>query len=169
MKGNNKMAKLLVNLNELGIFSGCYETLWLSGDTDCDEIAQMESDLNCEVDSELDFNKYLKSIAETYESYLENEFGGTFLTYEIYSPKYYNFETDNITLVWEKENLSENQMQKLLDDKFDGLEDSELNDIETYDIYDGFNGYEIYQNMVQYYTMDGKEIYYNENGKYVTE
>ena len=60
-------------------------------------------------------------------------------------------------------------MKKLLDDKFEELDDSELWEVEMNDVYDQFCGYEIYQNMVQYYTMDGKEIYYNENGKYVTE
>ena len=167
------MAKLLVNLNELGIFSGCYETIWLNGDTDCDEIAQMESDLNCEVDSEFDFYKYLKAIAETYESYLTNEFGGTFTIDTIYSPKYYNYETDNITLLWDNENLSESEMKKLLDDKFEELDDNELWEIEMNDVYDHFCGYEIYQNMVRYYVeIDGneKDVYFdNEKECYVTE
>ena len=167
------MAKLTVNLNELGIFSGCYESIWLHSEIDLDEMNQMESDLNCEVKSYLDFDKYLKEIAKTYESYLTNEFGGTFSTYEIYSPKYYNFETDNIILVWEKENLSETQMQKLLDDKFEPLDEYELNELEMNDIYDHFYGYELYPNMVRYYVeIDGKEkdVYWdNEKECYVAE
>ena len=152
------MAKLLVNLNELGIFSGCYESIWLNSEIDIDEVNQMTDDLGCEIESDLDFNKYLKEIAETYESYLTNEFGGTFTIDTIYSPKYYNFETNTIELIWEKENLSENEMQKLLDDKFEELDDSELWDIEAYEIYDGFNGYELYPNMVRYYIeIDGEE------------
>lgn len=167
------MAKLTVNLNELGIFSGCYETIWWNSEIDLDEMVQMESDLGCEIESDLDFNKYLKEIAETYESYLTNEFGGTFTIDEIYSPKYYNFETDTIILSWEKENLSETQMQKLLDDKFEQLDVYELNEIEMTDVYDHFYGYEIYQNMVRYYVeIDGKEkdVYFdNEKECYVTE
>ena len=152
------MAKLTVNLNELGIFSGCYETIWWNSEIDIDEMSQMESDLGCEVESDLDFNKYLKEIAETYESYLTNEFGGTFTIDTIYSPKEYNFWTDTIILVWEKENLSESQMQKLLDDKFEELDDNELWDIEANEVYDGFNGYELYPNMVRYYVkIDGEE------------
>ena len=167
------MAKLLVNLNELGIFSGCYESIWLHSETNLDELSQMESDLGCEVESDLDFNKYLKEIAETYESYLTNEFGGTFTIDKIYSPKEYNFWTDTIELVWEKENLSESEMKKLLDDKFEELDVYELNEVEMNDVYDGFNGYEIYHNMVRYYVeIDGekKGVYFdNEKDCYVTE
>lgn len=152
------MAQITLNLKELGIFSGCYESIWLHSETNLDEVNQMVSDLGCEVESDLDFYKYLKAIGETYESYLQNEFGGTFTVDKIYSPKYYNFETDNIILIWEKENLSENQMQKLLDDKFEELDDSELWDIEAYEVYDHFCGYELYPNMVRYYVeIDGKE------------
>ena len=167
------MAKLTVNLNELGIFSGCYETIWWNSEIDLDEMVQMESDLGCEIESDLDFNKYLKEIAETYESYLTNEFGGTFTIDTIYSPKEYNYWTDTIILSWEKENLSETQMKKLLDDKFEELDDSELWDIEQDEIYDGWSGYEIYQNMVRYYVeIDGneKDVYFdNEKQCYVTE
>ena len=167
------MAQITLNLNELGIFSGCYESIWWNCEIDLDEVNQMESDLGCEVESDLDFNKYLKEIAETYESYLTNEFGGTFTIDKIYSPKEYNYWTDTIELVWEKENLSESQMQKLLDDKFEELDDNELWDIEADEIYDGFNGYELYQNMVRYYVkIEGKEkdVYFdNEKECYVAE
>ena len=168
------MAQLKVNVNELGIFSGCYESIWLHSETNLDELSQMESDLGCEVESDLDFNKYLKEIAETYESYLTNEFGGTFTIDKIYSPKEYNYWTDTIELVWEKENLSESQMQKLLDDKFEELDDSELWDIEAYEIYDGFNGYELYPNMVRYYVIDEngeeKDVYWDDKKEcYVAE
>ena len=132
------------------------------------------TDLGCEVESDLDFYKYLKGIAEIYQEYLENEFGGTFTIDEIYSPKEYNFETDTIILSWEKENLSETQMQKLLDDKFEALDDSELNDIETYDIYDHFYGYELYDSLNRFYVIDEqgneKDIYFdNEKECYVAE
>ena len=159
------MAQLTVNVNDLGIFSGCYETLWLNSETNLDEVNQMTDDLGCEIESDLDFNKYLKEIAETYESYLTNEFSGTFTIDKIYSPKEYNFWTDTIILSWEKENLSESEMQKLLDDKFEELDDSELWDIEAYEIYDGFNGYELYPNMVRYYVIDEngeeKDVYWD--------
>ena len=168
------MAKLTINLNELGIFSGCYESIWLHSETNLDEVNQMTDDLGCEVESDLDFNKYLKEIAETYESYLTNEFGGMFTIDTIYSPKEYNYWTDTIILSWEKENLSESEMKKLLDDKFEELDDSELWDIEAYEIYDGFNGYELYPNMVRYYVIDEqgneKDVYFDDEKEcYVTE
>ena len=161
------MAQITVNLNELGIFSGCYESIWLNSEIDLDEVSQMTDDLGCEIETDLDFYKYLKAIGETYESYLENEFGGTFVTDTIYSPKYYNYETDTIELIWEKENLSESEMKKLLDDKFEELDDSEL------EVYDHFNGYELYPNMVRYYVeIDGeeKDVYWNDKKEcYVAE
>ena len=167
------MAQIALNLNELGIFSGCYETIWWNSGIDIDEVSQMTDDLGCEIESDLYFDKYLKAIAETYESYLQNEFGGTFTVDTIYSPKYYNFETDTIILIWEKENLSESQMQKLLDDKFEELDDNELWELECDEIYDGLNGYELYPNMVRYYVeIDGeeKDVYFdNEKECYVTE
>ena len=159
------MAQITVDLSELGIFSGCYESIWWNSEIDLDEMSQMTDDLGCEVESDLDFYKYLKAIAETYESYLENEFGGTFVTDTIYSPKYYNYETDTIELIWEKENLSESEMQKLLDDKFEELDDSELWEIESDEVYDGFNGYELYPNIVRYYVkIDGeeKDVYWDD-------
>ena len=167
------MAQLKVNVTELGIFSGCYETVWLHSEKDTDLIMEMEGDLNCEVKNEFDFYKYLKGIAEIYQEYLENELGGKFTVDEIYSPKYYNYDTDNITLIWEKENLSESQMKKLLDDKFESLDQADLLDIEAYDVYDHFYGYELYQNMVRYYVkIDGKEkdVYFdNEKECYTVE
>ena len=165
------MAQLKVNVNELGIFSGCYDTIWLNSGIDLDEMNEMEIDLGCEIESDLDFDKYLKGIAEIYESYLTDEFGGTFTVDTIYSPKYYSFETDTIVFIWEKENLSETQMQKLLDDKFEPLDVYELNEIEVTDIYDGFNGYELY-NSHRYYVIaeqgQEKDVYFGD-GKYVTE
>ena len=168
------MAQITVNVNELGIFSGCYETVWINSEKDTDLVMEMTDDLGCEVENEFDFYKYLKGIAEIYQEYLENELGGKFTVEEIYSPRYYNFETDNIILIWEKENLSESEMKKLLDDKFEELDDSELWDIEAYEIYDGFNGYELYPNMVRYYVIDEqeneKDVYWNDKKEcYVAE
>ena len=168
------MAQLTVNVNDLGIFSGCYETIWLHSDKDIDLVMEMQGDLGCEVENEFEFDKYLKGIAEIYQEYLENELGGTFTIDRIYSPKEYNFFTDTITLSWEKENLSETQMQKLLDDKFEALDDSELNDIEAYDIYDWLNGYELYDSLNRFYVIDEqgneKDVYWdNEKECYVTE
>ena len=167
------MTQIKVNVNELGIFSGCYETIWLNSGKDIDLVMEMTGDLGCEVENDFQFDKYLKGISEIYQEYLESEFDGTFTVDTIYSPKYYNFETDSITFIWEKENLSEIQMQKLLDDKFEELDDSELWDIEAYGVYDHFYGYELYKNMVRYYVkIDGeeKDVYFdNEKECYVTE
>ena len=168
------MAKLKVNVNELGIFSGCYETVWLHSDKDIDLVMEMEGDLGCEVENDFEFDKYLKGISEIYKEYLESEFDGTFTVDTIYSPKYYNYDTDNITLIWDDENLSENQMQKLLDDKFESLDDSELRDIEYHEIYDWLNGYELYDSLNRYYVIDEqgneKDVYWdNEKQGYTAE
>ena len=64
-------------------------------------------------------------------------------------------------------------MQKLLDDKFEELDDNELWEIESDEVYDGFNGYELYPNMVRYYVeIDGeeKDVYWNDKKEcYVAE
>ena len=168
------MAQITVNVNELGIFSGCYETVWINSEKDTDLVMEMTDDLGCEVENEFDFYKYLKGIAEIYQEYLENEFGGTFTIDEIYSPKEYNFGTDTIILSWEKENLSENQMQKLLDEKFEELDDSELYELECYEIYDHFYGYELYDSLNRFYVIDEqgneKDVYWkNEKQGYTAE
>ena len=168
------MAELTVNVNDLGIFSGCYESIWLNSEKDTDLITEMKGDLNCEVENKFEFDKYLKGIAEIYQEYLTNEFGGTFTIDTIYSPKEYNFSTDNIIFIWEKENLSETQMKKLLDDKFESLDQADLLDIEGYDIYDWLNGYELYDSLNIFYVIDEqgneKEVYFdNEKQCYVTE
>ena len=168
------MAQLKVNVNELGIFSGCYETIWLHIDKDIDLVMEMTDDLGCEVENDFQFDKYLNGISEIYQEYLESEFDGTFTVDTIYSPKYYNFETDSITLVWDDENLSESEMKNLLYDKFGSLDDSELRELECYEIYDRFYGYELYPNMVRYYVIDEqgneKDVYWdNEKEAYTVE
>ena len=168
------MAQLKVNVTELGIFSGCYETVWINSGKDIDLVMEMEGDLGCEVENDFQFDKYLKGISEIYQEYLENELGGKFTVEEIYSPKYYNFETDNIILIWEKENLSESEMKKLLDDKFESLDDSELGSIENSDIYDFLNGYELYDSLNRFYVIDEqgneKDVYWdNEKQGYTAE
>ena len=168
------MAQLKLNVTELGIFSGCYETVWINSGKDIDLVMEMESDLGCEVENDFQFDKYLKGISEIYQEYLESEFDGTFTVDTIYSPKYYNFETDSITFIWEKENLSESQMKKLLDEKFGSLDDSELGSIENSDIYDFLNGYELYDSLNRFYVIDEqgneKDVYWdNEKQGYTAE
>ena len=168
------MAQITVNVNELGIFSGCYETVWINSGKDIDLVMEMTDDLGCEVENEFQFDEYLKGISEIYQEYLENELGGKFTVDTIYSPKYYNFETDEITLIWEKENLSESEMQKLLDEKFGSLDDSELGSIENSDIYDFLNGYELYDSLNRFYVIDEqgneKDVYWgNEKQGYMAE
>ena len=168
------MAQLKVNVTELGIFSGCYETVWINSGKDIDLVMEMQGDLGCEVENEFEFDKYLKGISEIYQEYLESEFDGTFTVDTIYSPKYYNYETDNITLLWDNENLSESEMKKLLYEKFGSLDDSELGSIENSDIYDFLNGYELYDSLNRYYVIgeqgNEKEIYWdNEKQAYTVE
>ncbi len=168
------MAQLKVNVNELGIFSGCYESVWLHSDKDIDLVMEMTDDLGCKVGNDFQFDKYLKGISEIYQEYLESEFDGTFTVETIYSPKYYNFETDSITLIWDHDNLSKSEMQKLLYEKFGSLDDSELRDIEYNDIYDWLNGYELYNDLNRYYVIDEqgneKDVYWdNEKQGYTSE
>ena len=82
-------------------------------------------------------------------------------------PKYYNYTTDQFTLAWKNEEMSEKVMRKAFVDLIDNAGGHQ--DFETNEIYDNENGYELYNNFVKY-TIDGKEIYFStEEQKYVID
>ena len=86
--------------------------------------------------------KYLQEIGETYCSYFENQVGGIWDVYSTYSPKYYNYETDEIVICCKDCNAF------ILDNALDferELDSEDKYEVECYDIYDGCNGYEDYE------------------------
>lgn len=137
---------LLINLTELGIFSGLYESIWLNEGTDeqiIEDILQDNPDLNPrDIDITVNFKKYLNDIGLTYCSYFANQIGGNWEVYSTYSPKYYNYETDEIVICCKDCNAF------VLDNALEFEKELDSEDrykVECYDIYDGCHGYEDYE------------------------
>lgn len=150
---NSKFMKegntLLINLTELGIFSGLYESIWLNENTDEQIIEFMleeNPDLNPrDIEISVDFKKYLKEIGETYCSYFGNQVGGIWDVYSTYSPRFYNYETDEIVICCKDCNAF------ILDNALSlerELESEDKYEVECYDIYDRYNGYENYHRSI---------------------
>ena len=150
---NSKFMKegntLLINLTELGIFSGLYESIWLNEGTDEQIIEYMleeNPDLNPrDIEISIDFKKYLQEIGETYCSYLGNQVGGTWEVYSTYSPRFYNYKTDEIVICCNDCNAF------ILDNALSlekELESRGKYEVECYDIYDRHCGYEGYERSI---------------------
>lgn len=150
---NSKFMKegntLLINLTELGIFSGLYESIWLNESTDERIIEDMMLDNPAlkpeDIKISVDIKKYLQEIGETYCSYFENQVGGIWDVYSTHSPKYYNYETDEIVICCKNCNAF------VLDNTLElekELESRDKYDVEYYDIYDRHCGYEYYEKSI---------------------
>lgn len=156
------MAQIAINSLDENIFSGLYETIWLDSDKDIDTLMEMAEDLNIEEDDievSLDYHKYLKAIVELYQLYFQSELGGNWDIEAVYSPKEYNFTTDNFTLLWTKENLSENKMEKMFSELIEEY-DTDWSDFEADEIYEGQYGHELYYNFISY-KYNNEEIYWD--------
>lgn len=100
------MNQLTLDVTELGLFSGLYESLWLHSDMDIDDINEIAEQLNVnseDIEARIDFSDYRKAIAEIYCEQLQNEledYEGIFEIESVYSPLYYNFDTDHIIINW---------------------------------------------------------------------
>ena len=150
---NSKFMKedntLLINLTELGIFSGLYESIWLNEGTDEQIIEYMleeNPDLNPrDIEISVDIKKYLQEIGETYCSYFGNQIGGTWEIYSTYSPRFYNYQTDEIVICCKDCNAF------VLDNALElekELESRDKYDVEYYDVYDKHCGYEDYERSI---------------------
>lgn len=150
---NSKFMKegntLLINLTELGIFSGLYESIWLNEGTDEQIIEDILLDHTLkpeDIEITMDFKKYLQEIGKTYCSYFENQVGGIWDVYSTYSPKYYNYETDEIVICCKDCNAFILNNALSLEKELDSEDKYE---VECYDIYDGYHGYENYERSIK--------------------
>lgn len=153
------MAQIAINSLDKNIFSGLYETIWENSNKDIDILMEMAGDLNIsyeDIDVTLDFKGYLKAIVELYQGYFKQELGGNWDIEAVYSPKEYNYITDNFTLLWTKENLSESKMEKMVSELIE--DDTDWSSFEM-NIYDGNFGYELYDNFISY-KYNNREIYW---------
>lgn len=162
------MATKLLNLTELGLFSGLYESLWLNENSlngKCDEIKEelMEHKLIEEpfqVTFVVSSNKYLKEIGELYCNWLEtqSELAGTFTVDSVISPLYYNYTTDIIYIKWENPDLSEEEMNQQLR-VYEDMDIADLSELELYGIYDHMCGYEILDEIAEFQVIKDMETY----------
>lgn len=168
-KGNNKMEntkkynQLTIDVTEVGLFNGLYNTIWLDSEQDdwiTEELADMLG-VHChDIDVSIDKHEYLKGIAELYCEMLENELDeeGTFTVKEVYSPRWYNFDTDHIIIDWESDTFTVEEMQEELKELISTNDNKEVMDIETELWID--RGYELYSNMTSY-KYKGQELWFD--------
>ena len=110
-----------IDLTEQGLFSGLYESIWLNSDYEPRE--------GYEIKESVDFESYLTAIANAFVSYLTKELGGAWKVDSIWSPNYYNYDTDHIILSWEGDIEVKKWLLELTED--------EKKNIELFDIFYG--------------------------------
>ena len=110
-----------IDLTEQGLFSGLYESIWLNSDYEPRE--------GYEIKESVDFESYLTAIANAFVSYLTKELGGDWKVDSIWSPNYYNYDTDHIILSWEGDIEVKKWLLELTED--------EKKNIELFDIFYG--------------------------------
>lgn len=118
MEKTKELNQLTIDVTELGLFNGLYESIWLNSDMDIDELMELAEMLGVDcndIDVSINCNEYLESIGELYCEMFCNELDsvGTFRVDSLYSPKWYNFDTDHITITWDSELSLEDMESKL--------------------------------------------------------
>lgn len=136
------MATIKIDLTELGLFSGLYDSIW------CDDMETVEQEEIISVCEDIfedcsfylkikDKENLLKDIAELFCNVLENELEGNFEYESSWSPSFYNYDTDHIYLTWNVEDKTEDEMKTLLNDFIEDTKSKE--DYELDIVYD-YNG-----------------------------
>ena len=153
MENKKELNQVTIDVTELELFNGLYETLWLNSDMDIDEVMELADMLGVDswdIDVSINTNDYLKAIAELYcemfESELDSE--GLFRVDTLYSPKWYNFDTDHIIITWDSESLDIETMKEKLNELVSDNNDRNDWTIEM-ELWD-YRGSEVYSNMVEY-------------------
>lgn len=166
MENTKETNQIAIDVTELGLFNGLYESIWLNSDMDIDELMELAEliGVDCnDIDVSINCNEYLKAISELYIEMLENEIDsvGTFKVKELYHPREYNFENDHIIIDWFSE-LSleemESKLKELTDDNDDRINQNDWTIEES--VYDRYHGYELYDDMI-HYKYNGHELYFN--------
>ena len=156
--------QVVIDVTESGLFSGLYESIWCNSDMDYCEIMELSDMLGVDsydIDVSIDYNKYLQEIAELYCDMLGYELDdkGEFDVVSVYSPLYYNFDTDRIYISWSSNVLTIEEMEERLKELCECNESvTDWNDLEgkAWD----YRGHEIYANLVRY-TYHDKELWFD--------
>lgn len=156
------MNQLTLDVTELGLFSGMYESVWLNSDMDIDEVMELADMLGVDswdIDVSINRDEYLKAIAELYIEMLERELdeAGLFRVDSLYSPRWYNFDTDHIIITWDSELPIEEMESKLKELCEDNESRDDWSDIEA-SLWD-YRGFEVYSNLVRY-TYKGHDLWF---------
>lgn len=155
------MNQLTLDVTELGLFSGMYGSVWLNSDMDIDSINEIAEQLNInseDIETRIDFSDYRKAIAEIYCEQLQNEledYEGIFEIESVYSPLYYNFDTDHVIINWNS-TMPLEEMESKLEELIENSEESNWSFETT--CWDR-QGLEAYSNRVKY-IYKGVEVWY---------
>lgn len=156
------MNQLTLDVTELGLFSGLYESLFFNSNMDIDEVMELADMLGVDswdIDVSINTPEYLEEIGELYCEMLERELdeAGLFRVDSVYSPRWYNFDTDHIIIKWDSELSIEVMESKLKELCEDNESRADWSDIEA-SLWD-YRGFELYANMVRY-TYRGYELWF---------
>lgn len=161
MENKKELNQVTIDVTELGLFSGLYESLFLNSNMDIDEVMELADMLgvNCyDIDVSIDISEYLEEIGELYCEMFESELdeAGLFRVDSVYSPRWYNYETDTVIITWDSE-LSIKEMESKLKELVSDNESRDDWDIEC-ELWSD-RGHEVYYNMVRY-TYKDKELWF---------
>ena len=166
MENTKELNQLTIDVTDLGLFSGLYESIWLNSDMDIDEVMELADMLGVDwndIDVSIDTQEYLEAIGELYCEMFCNELDeeGTFRVDSLYSPRWYNYDTDHIVITWDSEMSIEDMESKLQELVSDNDDSDDWNDwtIEE-SVYDHYHGYELYDDMI-HYKYKGHELWFN--------
>ena len=162
MENKKENNQLTIDVTELGLFSGLYESIWLNDSMDIYEVTELAGMLGVDsydINVNINYHEYLKGIAELYVDMLESELDeeGTFIVDSIYTPMYYNFDTDRIFITWYSDTLTVEDMESKLKELCDDNDDRDDWTIEM-ELWD-YRGRELYNNMVVY-SYKGHELWF---------
>ena len=170
MENKKEYNQLTIDVTELGLFNGLYESVWLNSDMDIDEVMELGEMLGVDgydIDVTIDTSEYLEAIGELYCEMLERELDdtGLFRVDSLYSPRWYNYDTDHIVITWDSEMSIEEMKSKLkeLVSDNDSRDDWTI-EMELWD----YLGSEIYSDMVRY-TYNDKPLWFGMDSKDIAE
>lgn len=170
MKNKKELNQLTIDVTDLGLFNGLYESIWLNSDMDIDEVMELADILGVDaydIDVTIDTQEYLEAIGELYCEMFCNQLDsvGMFRVDSLYRPKWYNFDTDHITITWDSEMPIEDMKSKLKE----LCDDNDSRDVWTIEesIWDN-KGRELYSNMVRY-TYNNKPLWFGMDSKDIAE
>lgn len=171
MEKTKQLNQLTIDVTDLGLFNGLYNTIWLNDNQDIDELMELGSMLEVptqDIDATINYNEYLEAIGELYCEMFCNELDsvGTFRVDGLYTPQWYNYDTDHITITWDSDVLTIEEMKSKLKELTDDNDSRDDWTVEM-ELWDD-KGRELYSNMVEY-TYNGHALWFGMDSKDIAE